>query len=502
MPKLLLIYVDSPVTSTNVTISNKIFNYKQVVMPPLTLAAVAAVTPRHWEVDIVDTCVDEIPYSNNYDVVGFSTLTTAAKKAYEISAKFKEVSPHTKRVFGGAHATVVPEQVIKHCDSIVIGEAEHSWPQLLEDFENNKLKRIYKSETFSEFDQIPTPRWELIDLSKYFCHMVQTSRGCPHDCEFCSAKLISGRKIRYKPISKIIEEIKLLIRLGGKKLISIADDNLTANKKRAMELFKALIPLKVEFAVPCSMHVGRDLELLKMAKKAGVKHICIGFESISQKCLDGVGKGSVNKVSDYVQVIRNIYDHGIAISTGLMVGLDGETEGYFEELFQFIQQNRLTYPQVSILTPYPGTQVRKRLEKENRILSDEWENYTFYHINFTTKNMPTSKFYQEYLNLVRKIWSSKNVFERLKYLSKKCGIETDCILNILKTYTARVYIALKLRYYLKKQNEDLESDTKRFLRTVICRLLLSRLTMECLIYSLDVHLFYEELIKSHMARKI
>jgi radical SAM superfamily enzyme YgiQ (UPF0313 family) len=336
----------------------------------LGLAIIAALTPPEVEVSITDEDISEIDFQKGTELVGITTLTITAQRAYQIADIFR--ARGVKVVLGGSHPSALPKEASQHADAVVIGEAEGIWPTVIEDFEKNKLKRIYKQRERPGLDNLPIPRRDLFVKGAYYIeNTISTTRGCPYDCSFCSVTSFFGRTYRRRPIDEILKEIEIL---DHKKLIGFVDDNIFASPKFAKELLRALIPYRIRWAAQASVTVAKDDELLRVAAASGCIALFIGFETLSSANLTAVGK-KVNVVGEYETVIRRIHSHGISIHGFFILGLDDDDEGVFEHTVRFAQKMRLESAQFAWPVPYPGTALCESLGKAGRIITKDWSQY-------------------------------------------------------------------------------------------------------------------------------
>ncbi|MCM8781233.1 MAG: B12-binding domain-containing radical SAM protein, partial [Candidatus Omnitrophica bacterium] len=257
---------------------------------PLALPTLAALTPSDVEVVLTDENVEPINFDEKVDLVGITGITCVIPRSYEIADEFKKRGVPV--VMGGIHVSMLPEEAIRHCDSVVIGEAEEIWEQVVRDAQKGNLQKFYRAPRFPDLTNSPIPRWDLLKNDKYCYFTIQTGRGCPYDCDFCSVKVFNGRGYRHKTIDSVIEEIKTLQKIDYKKLIFFTDDNLLASPKYSEELMQRLIPLKIK-TWWCQSSVNRlkDDRLLDLMYRAGCRVIFVGLESVSQKNLDVMNKG-------------------------------------------------------------------------------------------------------------------------------------------------------------------------------------------------------------------
>lgn len=398
MPRLLLI---QPYHRSNVKLFGKMY------MSQLTLPVVAALTPTEFEVKIVDENVEPINFAQEVDLVGISLLTPTASRGYEIAGKFR--SRGIPVVLGGVHPSLCPDEAKEHCDAIVIGEAEGVWPTLLADFKEGQLKKVYKTELKPDMKSLPRPRRELVNDQKYVnIPKVEVSRGCPFDCSFCSTTKFFGRKMRYRPVGDVIDELKEL----DVKFVFFTDNNIVGNPKYAKELFKALIPLKIKWIGQGSLNAANDRELLKLARRSGCVGLLIGFESLSTKALSAMGK-VMNKVEGYKAAIKRLHKEKIGIIGCFVFGFDEEDSNAFRRTVRFVRQLNIEVPQFTLLTPYPGTVLREKMEAASRILHNQWEKYDVNHVVFQPLRMKVEELRVGYDMSCRTQYSYWSIFKRL-----------------------------------------------------------------------------------------
>ena len=343
---------------------------RKAILPPLGMAVVASLTPPDVEVSLTDENVAPINFQKEVDLVGITSLTSTAQRAYKIADTFRAIGK--KVVLGGIHPSILPEEASQHADAIVIGEAEGIWPDLIADFKANNLQKIYRQTIRPSLVGLPNPRRDLFATgSYYFTNTLFTTRGCPYSCSFCTVTSFFGHTYRCRPVPEVINEIKTLNR---KKLFIFLDDNIVGSPPYAKELFRALIPLKIKWVGQCSVTIAKDDELLKLAAESGCVDLFIGFESLSPSNLQLVGK-KINAVDEYETVIKKLHNAGIGVHGFFIFGLDGDDAGSFKRTVCFAQKVRLESAQFDILTPYPGTAIFESLDKEGRILNKDWSQY-------------------------------------------------------------------------------------------------------------------------------
>jgi len=337
--------------------------------PHLGIVTVAALTPPDNEVCVVDENVEEINFDDKVDVVGISAMTPNIIRAYEIADSFRQKGVTV--VMGGFHPSFMPRETIQHCDSVVTGEAETIWPVVLRDIKSGKLKKFYKKNSFTNLETLPVPRRDLLDRKSYIMfNTVETSRGCPYHCSYCSVSAFFGKTHRSRPVQDVINEVENLKGV----LIFFVDNNIVGMPQRAKNLFRALIPYKRKWIGQASLTIARDNELLALAERSGCAGLFIGFESVSQESIEEAGK-NINAVKRYAEDIKRIQGHGIAIHGSFIFGFDHDDESVFERTVDFVLRQHLDSASFSALTPFPGTPVYHKLLRENRITTQDWSRY-------------------------------------------------------------------------------------------------------------------------------
>ncbi len=376
-------------------------------MSQLTLPTVAALTPPKHEVKIIDENVESINFSEKVDLVGITLLTPTASRGYEIAKEF--MSRDIPVVLGGIHPSLCPEEAINHCHSLLIGEAEGIWPKLLKDFEKGKMKKIYRADFKPDISNLPRPRRELVNENKYVnIPKVEVSRGCPFDCSFCSTTKFFGRKMRYRAIEDVIEELKEL----KVKFVFFTDNNIIGRPKYAKELFKALIPLKIRWIGQCSINAVKDNQLLKLARQSGCVGLLIGFESLSDQALSAMDK-DINKTKEYKEAIKKLHKERIGIIGCFIFGFDEEKSNIFKRTVKYVKKLNIEVPQLTLLTPYPGTILREKMDKMGRIIHNQWEKYDVNHVVFNPLNLKIEELRAGYDKSCRRLYSHWSIFKRL-----------------------------------------------------------------------------------------
>jgi radical SAM superfamily enzyme YgiQ (UPF0313 family) len=399
----------------------------------LNLPYVAAVTPPEVEVRIVDEAYEKINFDEKVDLVGITAQTPVAPRAYQIAEEFRKKGVVV--VMGGVHASVLPEEALRHVDAVVIGEAESTWPQLLDDFRQGRLQKIYRSNGWVEEDTIPLPRRELLNHRLYLpLKLLETTRGCPHRCDFCQVSRFFGNRYRTRPLSEVARELKTMFGPGpvmplwAKRLLSaiskdlpyflkrrllyIIDNNVVSDKKFAIELLSVLKDYDLLWWGHAPISIADDDDLLRLFAESGCIAVNIGFESLSLTNLRRMKKG-FNKPSKYGEAIRKIHGYGMGIMGTFIVGLDADDPGVFQRTIDFIMENQLDWALAFIMTPYPGTESFDRLEKEGRIMHMDWERYDSLNAVYQPLLMSAEELERGMRRMWEEIFSLRSIFHRI-----------------------------------------------------------------------------------------
>lgn len=375
--------------------------------PPLGLLTIAGLTPPEFGVEFTDENVSEINFDTDADMIAISVMTPLAHRAYEIADRFRAQGKTV--VMGGIHVSIHPEEATGHADCVVIGEAEDIWPVVLADYLIGKLKPRYGDKNLINMDrEFPIPRRDLLKKGRYVTRStIQMMRGCPFDCEFCSVTAFSGREFRARPIDLFVEEFRSL----PDRFAFIVDDNILSNRKVAEKLFDRMQGSGKWWGSQVTISIADNDALLKKMARAGCKSLFIGFESLDQENLIQIGKKFVRAHKNEDR-IKRIQDHGIGILGSFIVGLDGDDDSVFDKQYEFITRTRLEAFLISVLTPFPGTHLTRRMEAEGRILSKDWRKYDMNTVVFQPKNFTPDDLQTQYNELNRALYSVGSIVRR------------------------------------------------------------------------------------------
>lgn len=392
----------------------------------MSLAIIAALTPSNIEIKIIDELVEDIDFDYPADLVALSVMTTNAPRSYDVADIFRKKG--VKVIMGGIHPSVLPEEAIGHADSIASGEAECLWPGIIEDFTRGELKRFYNRNDYPDASLIPSPRWDLLREDRYFVpRTFQASRGCPYGCSFCSSTSFFGMRYRFRPVGRIIDELKGY----RKRLAVLVDDNIVGNPEYSKELFSALRGLGKRWVAQSSIDIARNEGLLRLAAESGCAGLLIGIESISYDNHSDVRK--LKRETEYEEAIKMIKAFGIGVHGSFVFGLDGDTTEVFESTVDFVMRNRLEVANYCKLTPFPGTRLYEKMLKEGRLIHRDWSRYDRYHVVFHPKQFSEEVLYKMTDWAYKKTYTLTSIWKRkpsnLKDLPYHLAINMDYLLG-------------------------------------------------------------------------
>ena len=381
-------------------------------LPSLGLLTLAALTPPQHELQYIEVPdldkLQDMPVG--FDLVAISSYSAQIREAYELGRRYRERGIPV--VIGGPHVTALPHEAAAFCDAVVVGEGELYWKDVLADCAAGRLRGIYGGGD-AEYDlaDAPVPAFSLLDISKYNRLTVQTSRGCPHKCEFCGASVILTGRYKQKPAAKVIEEIDAILDVWEHPFIEFADDNSFVNHAYWKELLPELGRRRIKWFTETDLSVSEDDQLLDLMRSSGCAQVLIGLESPVEAGLPGIELRTDwkrKRFPQYKDAIRNIQSHGITVNGCFVIGLDGHTTDVFDEVYEFVRDVALYEVQVTILTPFPGTPLYTRLAEEGRLLEPEnWDKCTLFDINFRPANMSVEELSAGFKYLAVKLYSDE-----------------------------------------------------------------------------------------------
>lgn len=348
---------------------------RKVVAPPLGLATIAAATSADVDVRIVDQDLEEVPFDEDFDLVGITCMTSTALTAYDIADRFRE-SGHLV-VMGGSHVSFEVKEALEHSDSVVQGEGELVWPQVVDDAGSGNLKPLYRSEGFPDLRNAPLPRWDLLTHSAYAYHQVQATRGCPHGCSFCCIHEMFGDRVRHRPIDSMVSELNVLSGFETKPVF-FCDDNLLVKRSYARELIAAITPLNLRWQCQASLDMACDEDFLDRLARSGCHSVFIGFERLDSNAINWAGK-NINKSISYQDAVERIQSRGIGVIASFIVGLQGDSQKTYDGISRFMEDVRPIGVMTNIYTPLPGTRAGRDTHQKGRIVTYDWSCYDARH---------------------------------------------------------------------------------------------------------------------------
>jgi len=394
-------------------------------LPSLGLLTIAGLTPPSHVVSYLE--IDELKNSivlPQFDLVGLSSLTARIDDAYALADAYR--SRGTLVVMGGLHVSHLPHEALAHCHSIVIGGAEGVWPRILEDAERGDLKRIYRGATDGVFtsELYAAPRFELLQDRPYNRITIQTSRGCPRQCEFCGASLMITSRFNQKPVPTVLGEIQAARQYFSEPFIEFADDNTFLNNRWGKKLLRALIPHELRWFTETDASVADDLELCDLLAPSGCRQLLIGFESPRGNDLTGIDPANwkQKQAPEMRRVIDVLQSRGVSVNGCFILGLDSHTPDIFPMLLDFVRTSGLAEVQFTVLTPFPGTRLYHRLHNEGRLLTERfWDRCTLFDVNYRPARMTVEELESRLRWLFSETYSAEETSRRTRAFVRQRG---------------------------------------------------------------------------------
>ena len=389
------------------TIDSEKRTNKGLMMPQLALYILKGLTPPEHEVKVVEEEIEPIDLEQDCSLVGISCLTANAHRAYELCQEFKKRGKIV--ILGGVHPTILPDEALQYADCVVEGEAEGVWETLLEDFQNNKLKRKYHNPIPDLGKFVPKDFSNIIKKRLYHIIPIMTTRGCPYNCDFCCVTNLFGKKIRHIPIENVVRDIQE----SGASNFMFLDDNIIGNPPYAKELFKAIKPLRVKWVGQASVSLlVNDDELMRLAAESGCKGLFLGIESISEEQVKTMRK-SIKEIENLEKALKKIKKMGILIHASMVFGFDNDTKKIFNDTVRFLKRNKVSTVSFNVLTPYPGTKTYLDLKNEDRLITTDWRYYDHNTVVFKPRNMTPYELQSGKVQARKKFYSVCSVLKRL-----------------------------------------------------------------------------------------
>ena len=401
----------------------------------LTMPLLAAECGSDWDVQICIETIEDVPFDTDIDLIGIGSMGHSIIRGIEIAKEFKKRGKTV--VMGGYMASLVSEEAKQYCDSIMIGDAEGYWQDMLNDYLNDELKPFYmkKIDTLST----PLPKYELVTNKKIGDFLpVQAGRGCPNDCSFCSiACLYKGKYLR-REIPEVIRDIKKVKELGFKKFLLI-DDNILSDRKYTMDLCNEIKKLNMKWYSQCSIKLAEDPELLKCVADSGCICLSFGLESISPENLKNINK-SWEDPKEYSRMIKTIIDAGIDVATEMMVGLDEDTVESIKNTAEFVIDNKIMAPKFYIITPVPGTPFFDEIKDSGMLVNENIYEYSPSKAVKNSSHLTAQQIDELYWWLYNEVYSIKNIFKRVVFTKSFLHHPTRQIFNLGVNFFYRYHI--------------------------------------------------------------
>lgn len=388
------------------------------VSMPLNLLMVATLVQKHFELDLIDERIgDEVPEDlSRYDIVAITARTLNVKNAYRIADQAMEQGK--KVILGGVHPTMMPEEAREHCTSIVAGEIESVWDELLEDVLHERLKPLYRAEGFRAMTTMEHADFSIALRSKHakkysFRIPLLATKGCPVGCNFCCAPKVYGKTYRTRTPDHVIEEIQYHQQRMGKQHIhfSFMDDNICFRPAFIEELLQKMVGLNVKWNSNISMNFLEKPHIPELARLSGCELLNVGFESLTPETIQHVGKGS-NRIERYDTVVKNVKEEGLALQGYFIFGFDTDSLESFQLTYDFIMRNRIEFPVFTIATPFPGTAWFDEIK--NRVVHFDWDKYDTFHYMYEPARMGKEEFLRNFIKIQREVYSWKGIYHRMK----------------------------------------------------------------------------------------
>jgi radical SAM superfamily enzyme YgiQ (UPF0313 family) len=380
-------------------------------MEPLPAAAIAGLTPRDVEVRFYDDRMEKIPFDEPADLVAISVETYTAKRAYQIASAYRKRKVPV--VMGGFHASLQPEEVGRYAESVVVGEAESLWPNVIDDARHGRLAKTYHQKGRPALAGM-NPDRSIFRGKRYLpIGLVEAGRGCHFKCEFCAVQTVFGATQTRRPIDDILREVDRV--KHEKKLFFFVDDNITSNLDQAKEFFRALIPLKVRWVSQSSINAAHDEEFLDLLVRSGCMGVLIGFESLDPRNLKDMNKSFNTMRGGFTQALANLRRHRVRVYGTFIFGYDRDTPDSFSQTVEFAKEHAMYIAAFNHLTPFPGTPLYHRFRTEGRLLYDAWwldDRYRYNHIPFTPAGMSPIELQRCCLEARRAFYSWRSIVRR------------------------------------------------------------------------------------------
>jgi radical SAM superfamily enzyme YgiQ (UPF0313 family) len=415
-------------------------------MEPLAIAMLSALTPREIDRIFIDDRLEAVPYDIRVDVVAISVETYTALRAYRIAKRFRKRGIPV--IMGGFHATLLTDEVLLHADCVVKGNAESVWEEVCSDFLSGRLKRLYTSEN-APFNH-PMPDRSVYSSKPYSpLVLIETGRGCPFSCEFCSVTSFFQRKYVARPIGDIIDEITVL----RAKTVFFIDDNMVVDMNRTRELLTAVQKLGIHWCGQVSLETAKHPDILELMRKSGCRGVLIGFESLNDANLVQMGK-NINRSMVGFDSVETFRRHGLSLYGTFIFGYDQDTPETFENTYRFALDQKLFFAAFNHLVPFPGTPLYRSWESQGRLLYPAWwlsETYRFGDVAFKPKHFSPQELADTCLKYRKKFYSLRSIISRSTDLRANCRSLTMAAIYAVQNIIARIDVDRRQGLFLGEE---------------------------------------------------
>ncbi len=389
--------------------NGKLVRLRQEWTPGLTLPYLAALIPPGHDIKIIEDSVQEINYEEPVDLVGITAMTSRVSRGYQIAAEYRR--RRVPVIMGGFHASFMTGEALKHCDAVVVGEAEGLFESILADLEKGELKKTYRRDSWHNLENLPLPRYDMLDFDNYVfpLYPVQAVRGCPNQCEFCSVTAFYGNKYRHRPVGDVVRDAE-----QAGPLVLFIDDNLTADEDYAIELFREIKRIEKFWIMQTEISIANNERLLELASEAGCFACYTGIETLRRKNLNSMGK-MINQPEEYREAIRRLKHHHIELFASIIVGFENERPEHFDQLNDFLLQAKIPFLCTYILTPVPGSKLYDKYygSKENE--APAWENFDGCHVTLPATPERKEEVEKKYWEIQKQFYSWPSIIRRLLF---------------------------------------------------------------------------------------
>lgn len=385
--------------------------------PNLSLLTIAGLFPAKYDLHFIDEDHGEtVDFEEKYDLVVVTGMTQQINRAYEICNTFRKKGSYT--VIGGIHATIYPDEALAYADTVLVGEGEISFKKFLHDLENGCPSRRYNAPAYVALEDSPIPRYDLLDPSLYRSYSIQTTRGCPRTCSYCTLPVMYGSKYRHKSVQQVIKEVRAIKDVVDAPFIFFADDNMFIDRAHSIKLLEALQKENIIWGTQTDISVADDESIMKRLKPAGCRWLFIGFENVLKDSLTFLDRNQwkANMSKRYRVLIDKIHKAGVYIWGSFLFGTDYDDESVFENTYEFCMKSNIYSGSFTILTPLPGTELFKTMEVQGRIIDYDWSRYTFWDVVFKPAQMTPERLAQGVAWIYNEFYSKDSTSMRMAAL--------------------------------------------------------------------------------------